>query len=76
VTLGKQLTQLMPTQPYIILVDTARDHCYIKRDDQVMLHALVSTDRGTIISLSSPDGNPWHWAIQQGAGGDAAHIMT
>ena len=29
-TLAKQLTQLMPTQAYI-LVDTARNHLYIKR---------------------------------------------
>ena len=63
-TLGKQLTQLMPTQPYILLVDTARNHCYIKRGDQVMLDVLSSTGRGTIIVLSDTDGNPWEWASQ------------
>jgi hypothetical protein len=60
VTFGKQLTQLMPTQSYIILVDRARDHRHIKRGDQVMLHALVSTGKQTITSLSSTDGSPWH----------------
>jgi len=63
-TLGKQLTQLMPTQPYILLVDTARDHCYMKRGCPVMLDALVSTGRGTIIALSDTDGNPWEWTSQ------------
>jgi hypothetical protein len=45
----------MPTQPYILLVDTAWDHRYIKRGDQVMLDALVSSGRGTIIALSYTD---------------------
>ena len=54
----------MPTQPYMLLVDTARNHCYIKRGDQVMLDVLASTGRGTIIVLSDTDGNPWEWASQ------------
>jgi len=41
----------MPTQPYI-LVDTTRNHLYIKRGDQVMLDDLASTGSGTIIVLS------------------------
>jgi hypothetical protein len=75
VTLGKQLTQLMPTQPYINLIDTARDHRYLKRGDQVMLHALVSTGGRTIISLSSPDGNPWHGPSNKEQVVMQAHIM-
>jgi len=65
----------MPTQPYIILVDTAQDHRYIKRGDQVMLHALVSTGRGTIISLSSTDGNPWHGPSSKEQVVMQAHIL-
>jgi hypothetical protein len=56
----------VPAQPYFyILVDTAPSHRYIKWGDQVMLDALASTGRGTIIVLSHTDGNPWQWAIQQ-----------
>ena len=47
-SLSKQLTQLMPVQPYIV-VDTARNHLFIKRRDQVMLDALASTGSGTIL---------------------------
>src|SRR5688572_32707896 len=32
-SLSKQLNHLMPSQPYIV-VDTARNHLYIKRRDQ------------------------------------------
>src|SRR5574341_945542 len=40
--LSKQLAQLMPAQPYI-LVDTARNHLYIRHRDRVMVDALAST---------------------------------
>lgn len=57
-TLAKQLTQLMPTQPYI-LVDTARNHLYIKRQDQVMLDALASTGSGTILDKPGDSKGQW-----------------
>jgi len=63
-TLGKQLTQVAPTEPYILFVHTARDHPYIKRGCPVMLDALISTGRGTIITLSDTDSNPWEWTSQ------------
>ena len=47
-SLSKQLNQLMPSQPYIV-VDTARNHLYIKRRDHVMLDALASTGSGSIL---------------------------
>ena len=47
-SLSKQLNHLMPSQPYIV-VDTARNHLYIKRRDHVMLDALASTGSGTIL---------------------------
>jgi len=58
------VTQVMPTQPEILFVHTARDHPYIKRGDPVMLDALLSTGRGTIITLFDTDGNTWEWTSQ------------
>ncbi len=52
--LTKQLSQLAPAQPYIV-VDTARNHLYIKKQDQVMVDALASTGSGVI--LDKPDSN-------------------
>jgi len=42
----------MPTQPYY-LFDSAQNHLYIKRVDQVMVEALASTGSRTI--LDKPD---------------------
>jgi L,D-transpeptidase ErfK/SrfK len=46
--LSKQLSQLMPNQPYI-LVDTARNRLYVKHQEQVVLDAIASTGSGTIL---------------------------
>jgi len=64
-TLGKQLTQLMPTQPYI-LVDTARNHLYIKRGDQVVLDALASTGSGTILDKPGDSKGQWIFDTPRG----------
>ena len=64
-TLAKQLTQLMPTQPYI-LVDTARNHLYIKRGDQVMLDALASTGSGTILDKPGDSKGQWIFDTPRG----------
>ncbi len=64
-TLAKQLTQLMPTQPYI-LVDTARNHLYIKRGDQVMLDALASTGSGTILDKPGDSKEQWIFDTPRG----------
>ena len=64
-TLAKQLTQLMPTQPYI-LVDTARNHLYIKRQDQVMLDALASTGSGTILDKPGESKGQWIFDTPRG----------
>ncbi|MEK7235563.1 MAG: L,D-transpeptidase [Nitrospirota bacterium] len=63
--LAKQLTQLMPTQPYI-LVDTARNHLYIKRQDQVMLDALASTGSGTILDKPGDSKGQWIFDTPRG----------
>jgi L,D-transpeptidase YbiS len=63
--LTKQLSQLMPTQPYI-LVDTARNHLYIKRGDQVMLDALASTGSGTILDKPGDSKDQWIFDTPRG----------
>ena len=64
-TLAKQLAQLMPRQPYI-LVDTARNHLYIKRGDQVMLDALASTGSGTILDKPGDLKGQWIFDTPRG----------
>ena len=64
-SLAKQLTQFMPTQPYI-LVDTARNHLYIKRRDQVMLDALASTGSGTILDKPGETNGQWIFDTPRG----------
>jgi L,D-transpeptidase ErfK/SrfK len=63
--LTKQLSQLMPTQPYI-LVDTARNHLYIKRGDRVMLDALASTGSGTILDKPGDSKDQWVFDTPRG----------
>jgi L,D-transpeptidase YbiS len=64
-SLSKQLTQLMPGQPYIV-VDTARNHLYIKRRDQVMLDALASTGSGTILDKPGEAKGQWIFDTPRG----------
>ncbi|HEX9155551.1 MAG TPA: L,D-transpeptidase [Nitrospira sp.] len=64
-SLAKQLIQLMPAQPYI-LVDTARNHLYIKRRDQVMLDALASTGSGTILDKPGETNGQWIFDTPRG----------
>lgn len=64
-SLARQLTHLMPAQPYI-LVDTARNHLYIKRRDQVMLDALASTGSGTILDKPGETRGQWIFDTPRG----------
>lgn len=64
-SLAKQLTQLMPAQPYI-LVDTARNHLFIKRRDQVLLDALASTGSGTILDKPGETKGQWIFDTPRG----------
>ncbi|HET7910111.1 MAG TPA: L,D-transpeptidase [Nitrospira sp.] len=64
-SLSKQLTQLMPAQPYIV-VDTARNHLYVKRRDQVMLDALASTGSGTILDKPGEAKGRWIFDTPRG----------
>ena len=64
-SLSKQLNQLMPGQSYIV-VDTARNHLYIKRRDQVMLDALASTGSGTILDKPGDAKGQWIFDTPRG----------
>jgi L,D-transpeptidase YbiS len=64
-SLSKQLAQLMPAQPYI-LVDTARNHLYVRHRDRVMLDALVSTGSGTILDKPGETLGQWIFDTPRG----------
>ena len=64
-SLAKQLSQLMPAQPYIV-VDTARNHLYVKRRDQIMLDALASTGSGTILDKPGEAKGQWIFDTPRG----------
>jgi L,D-transpeptidase ErfK/SrfK len=64
-SLSKQLSQLMPQQPYI-LVDTARNHLYVKRHQDVMLDAIASTGSGTILDKPGDARGQWIFDTPRG----------
>ena len=64
-SLTKQLAQLIPAQPYI-LVDTARNHLYIRYRDRVMLDALASTGSGTILDKPGETQAQWIFDTPRG----------
>src|SRR5262245_11595337 len=64
-SLVRQLSQLAPAQPYIV-VDTARNHLLIKRHDRVMLDALASTGSGTILDKPGEANGQWIFDTPRG----------
>ncbi|MEQ1680888.1 MAG: L,D-transpeptidase [Nitrospira sp.] len=64
-TLSKQLSQLMPREPYI-LVDTARNRLYVKRHDEVVLNAIASTGSGTILDKPGESKSQWVFDTPRG----------
>ena len=64
-TLSKQLAQLTPNQPYI-LVDTARNRLYVKRQDEIVLDAIASTGSGTILDKPGEGNNQWVFDTPRG----------
>ena len=64
-SLSKQLAQLAPAQPFIV-VDTARNHLLIKKHDQVMLDALASTGSGTILDKPGEARGQWIFDTPRG----------
>jgi L,D-transpeptidase ErfK/SrfK len=64
-TLSRQLSQLRPHQPYI-LVDTARNHLYVKRQEDTVLDALASTGSGTILDKPGDMKSQWVFDTPRG----------
>lgn len=64
-SLARQLSQLMPRQPYI-LVDTARNHLYVKRQEEILLDAVASTGSGTILDKPGAGNNQWVFDTPRG----------
>jgi len=63
--LSKQLAQLTPPQPFIV-VDTARNHLYVKRRHEVMLEAIASTGSGTILDKPGDGNDQWVFDTPRG----------
>lgn len=64
-SLARQLSQFMPHQPYI-LVDTARNHLYVKRHHEVVLDAIASTGSGTILDKPGDSNDQWVFDTPRG----------
>jgi len=64
-SLAAQLSKLKPHQPYI-LVDTARNHLYVKRQDQIVLDAIASTGSGTILDKPGEGRDQWIFDTPRG----------
>jgi L,D-transpeptidase YbiS len=63
--LTKQLSQLAPAGPYI-LVDTAHNRLFIKQGDRVLLEALASTGSGTILDKPGARNQQWIFDTPRG----------
>lgn len=63
--LSSQLSRLKPQQPYI-LVDTARNHLYVKRRQEVVLDALASTGSGIILDKPGENNDQWVFDTPRG----------
>ena len=63
--LSKQLAQLIPHQPYI-LVDTARNHLYVKRQQEIVLDAIASTGSGIILDKPGDGKDQWIFDTPRG----------
>lgn len=64
-TLQRQLAQLTPSGPYIV-VDTARNHLYVKRREQVVVDAIASTGSGTILDRPGESSSQWVFDTPRG----------
>ena len=63
--LARQLVQSMPQQTYVV-VDTARNHLYVKRQQQVVLDALASTGSGTMLDKPGDGHDQWVFDTPRG----------
>jgi L,D-transpeptidase YbiS len=62
--LQRKLAQHQPADIYIV-VDTARNHLYVKRQETVLLEAVVSTGSGSILDAGTP-GARWTFDTPRG----------
>jgi L,D-transpeptidase ErfK/SrfK len=62
---SKVLSQLIPHQPYIV-VDTARNRLYLKRQQEVLLDAIVSTGSGTMLDKPGDGRGQWVFDTPRG----------
>lgn len=63
--LKKQLAQFAPRQHYI-LVDTARNHLYIKRSQEIVLDAIASTGSGVVLDKPGEGNTQWVFDTPRG----------
>jgi L,D-transpeptidase ErfK/SrfK len=63
--LSKQLSQLIPSQPYIV-VDTARNRLYVKHQEKVVLDAIASTGSGVILDKPGEGNSQWVFDTPRG----------
>lgn len=63
--LSAQLSRLKPQQPYI-LVDTARNHLYVKRRQEIVLDAIASTGSGIILDKPGESNDQWVFDTPRG----------
>ncbi|MBM4125232.1 MAG: L,D-transpeptidase, partial [Nitrospira sp.] len=63
--LKRQLEQLAPDSPYIV-VDTARNLLVVKRRQDVLLTAIASTGSGTILDHPDRPGTQWVFDTPRG----------
>lgn len=64
-TLSKQLSKLRPNEAYIV-VDTARNRLYVKRQEEVVLDAIASTGSGTVLDKPGNDASQWIFDTPRG----------
>jgi L,D-transpeptidase YbiS len=63
--LSHHLARLKPHEPYI-LVDTARNHLYLKHRDTTLLDALASTGSGTVLPKPGENAEQWVFDTPRG----------
>jgi len=63
--LKKQLAQFIPHQHYI-LVDTARNHLYVKRSQEIVLDAIASTGSGVVLDKPGEGNTQWVFDTPRG----------
>lgn len=64
-SLKRQLSKQAPAGNYIV-VDTARNHLYIKRGSEILLDAIASTGSGVMLDKPDRPGSQWIFDTPRG----------